>query len=118
MSRYGYLEVFHSPLEFEITRVDCSVDPDDVTACNEPFIRIYTICHSDFDFRLKHQIALVDKSKFKDGRFHFRNSGMKGFCSEEKSKFHCVLMSDFLSIIFFFFFFFFFLLGRLSPLSG
>ena len=23
MSRYRYLEVFHSPLEFEITRVDC-----------------------------------------------------------------------------------------------
>ena len=23
MSRYGYLEVFQSPLEFEITRVDC-----------------------------------------------------------------------------------------------
>ena len=23
MSKYGYLEVFHSPLEFEITRVDC-----------------------------------------------------------------------------------------------
>ena len=24
VSRYGYLEVFQSPLEFEITRVDCS----------------------------------------------------------------------------------------------
>ena len=24
MSRYGYLEVFQSPLEFEITRVNCS----------------------------------------------------------------------------------------------
>ena len=23
MSKYGYLEVFHSPLNFEITRVDC-----------------------------------------------------------------------------------------------
>ena len=25
MSRYGYLEVFQSPLEFEITRVNCRV---------------------------------------------------------------------------------------------
>ena len=25
MSRYGYLEVFNSPLEFEITRVDCTL---------------------------------------------------------------------------------------------
>ena len=25
MSRYGYLEVFQSPLEFEITRVDCNI---------------------------------------------------------------------------------------------
>ena len=24
MSRYGYLEVFHSPVDFEITRVDCT----------------------------------------------------------------------------------------------
>ena len=24
MARYGYLEVFHSPLDFEITRVDCN----------------------------------------------------------------------------------------------
>ena len=24
MSRYGYLEVFQSPLDFEITRVDCT----------------------------------------------------------------------------------------------
>ena len=24
MPRYGYLEVFQSPLEFEITKVDCS----------------------------------------------------------------------------------------------
>ena len=36
MSKYGYLEVFQSPLDFEITGVDCtctvayanSVDPD------------------------------------------------------------------------------------------
>ena len=25
MSRYGYLKVFKSPLEFEITRVDCII---------------------------------------------------------------------------------------------
>ena len=26
MSWYGYLEVFHSPLDFEITRVDCIIN--------------------------------------------------------------------------------------------
>ena len=41
-------------------------------------IRIYTVCHSVFDFRLKPLFASVDKSKFKNGRVQFRNSRMKG----------------------------------------
>ena len=41
------------------------------------FIRIYTICHSGLDFRLKPLFAVVSTSKFKDGRVHFRDSGMK-----------------------------------------
>ena len=40
-------------------------------------IRSYTVCHSVFDFTLKPLFASVDMSKFKDGRMHFRNSGMK-----------------------------------------
>ena len=37
-------------------------------------IRIYTVCHSVLDFRLKPLCA----SKLEDGRVHFRNSGLKG----------------------------------------
>ena len=40
-------------------------------------IWIYTVCHSVIDFRLKPLCASVDMSKLKDGRVHFRNSGMK-----------------------------------------
>ena len=43
-----------------------------------PLIRIYTVCHSVFHFRLQALFASVDMSKFKDGRVHFRNSGVKG----------------------------------------
>ena len=46
-----------------------------ITSC---FIKIYTVWHSVSDFRLKPLFASVDKSKFKNGRFHFWNSGMKG----------------------------------------
>ena len=45
--------------------------------------RIYTVCHSVFDFRLKPLFASVNMSKFKDGRVHFRNFGMKGLTSHE-----------------------------------
>ena len=50
-----------------------SVDPDE-TACNvmSCHIWIYTVCHSVFYFKLKPLLALVAKSKFKDGRVHFR----------------------------------------------
>ena len=41
-------------------------------------LMIHTICLSDFDFRLKPLFVSVDMSNFKDGRVHFRNSGMKG----------------------------------------
>ena len=40
--------------------------------------RIYTVRHSVFDFRLKLLFAAMDMSKFKDGKVHFRNLGMKG----------------------------------------
>ena len=40
-------------------------------------IRIYTVFYSAFDFRLKPHFASVDVSKFKDGRVHLRNFGMK-----------------------------------------
>ena len=41
-------------------------------------IRIYAVCHSVFDFKLKALFASVDMSKVKDGMVHFRNSEMKG----------------------------------------
>ena len=34
--------------------------------------------HSVSDFRLKPQFASMDMSKFKDGKVHFKNSGVKG----------------------------------------
>ena len=37
-----------------------------------------TVCHSVFDFTVKPLFKTVVRSKFKDGRVHFRNSGMKG----------------------------------------
>ena len=37
-------------------------------------IRTCNVCHSDTDFRLKPLFASVDKSKFENGRVHFRNS--------------------------------------------
>ena len=56
-----------------------SIDPDEM-ACiiMSSFIRIYMVCHSTYHFNLKPLFSSVDKSKFKDGRVHFRNSGMKG----------------------------------------
>ena len=44
-----------------------------VTSC---LIRI--VYHSVSDFRLKPLFTSVDKSKFKNGRVHLRNSGMAG----------------------------------------
>ena len=41
-------------------------------------IRICTVCHSVFHFKLKHLFASMAMSKFKAGRLHFRNSQMKG----------------------------------------
>ena len=51
-----------------------SVDLDE-TAHMSHLIRICTICHSVFDFRLKPLLASIDKSKVSDGKVHFRNSG-------------------------------------------
>ena len=51
-------------------------------------IRIYIVCHSVFDFRLKPQIVSVDKSKFKNGRVHFRNSGIKRLKACYKQNWH------------------------------
>ena len=51
-----------------------NVDPDETSH----LIWIYTVCHSDFNFRLKPLFASVDMSKFKDGGVHIRNTGMKG----------------------------------------
>ena len=34
-------------------------------------------CHSVIDFGLKHLFATMDVSKFRDGRIHFINSGVK-----------------------------------------
>ena len=50
-----------------------SVDPDE-TARMSRLISIYTVCHSVFDVAciMKHLIASVDMSKFKDGRVHCR----------------------------------------------
>ena len=47
-------------------------------------IRIYTVCHSVFDFRLKPLFASVDMAKFRDGRVHLKNSGMKGLNNVER----------------------------------
>ena len=41
-------------------------------------IRIYTVWHSVFQFRLKLVFSTMDRSKFKNGRDDFRNSGVKG----------------------------------------
>ena len=40
-------------------------------------IRIYTVCNSGFDFRLKLLFESVGMSKFKNGRIYFKTSGMK-----------------------------------------
>ena len=47
-------------------------------AHNEPSHLDLTVCHSVTDFSLKPLFDKVDVSNFRDGRFHFRNSGMKG----------------------------------------
>ena len=44
-------------------------------------IRIYTVCHSNVIFWLASLFASVRVSKFEEGIFHFRNSGMKGLNS-------------------------------------
>ena len=41
-------------------------------------IRIYTVYQSVFDFELKPLFARMEMSKSKDGRVHFRNTGVKG----------------------------------------
>ena len=61
-----------SPTDQKPISVQTSVQP--VTS---RLIRIYTICQSDFGFRLTPLFASVDKSKFKNGRVHFRSSGTK-----------------------------------------
>ena len=40
-------------------------------------IRIYTVCHTVFDYRLKPLFAIMDRPKYKDGHVDFRNSGVK-----------------------------------------
>ena len=59
------------------------VDPEEM-ACKNRLIRIYTVCYSVFDFRLKLLLASVDKSK--NGSVHFRNSGMKGLIEQHPVK--------------------------------
>ena len=54
-----------------------SVDQDEM-AHYEPSHQDPHCCHYAFDFTLKPLFEAVDMSKFKDGRVHFRNSGMKG----------------------------------------
>ena len=69
-------------------------------------IRICSVCHSAFQFRLKPLFASVKKSKFKNGRVHFRNSGIKGLINiveyivEQRTR-----RLSWYSIFFFFFFF-------------
>ena len=41
-------------------------------------IRIYTVYHSVFDFKLASLFAKMDMSNLIDERVHFRNSRMKG----------------------------------------
>ena len=45
-------------------------------------IRIYTVCLSVFDFRLKPLFATIYVSKFTDGRVHVRNLGVKGLVTK------------------------------------
>ena len=40
-------------------------------------IRIYTVFYSALDVRLKSPFATTDMSKFRDGKIHLRNLGMK-----------------------------------------
>ena len=40
-------------------------------------IRIYTVCHSVIDIGLNPLFATMDVSRFKAGRVHFRNLGVK-----------------------------------------
>ena len=42
-------------------------------------ISTYTVCHSVSLFTLKHLFPTIELSKFKIGRVHFRNSGVKVF---------------------------------------
>ena len=70
-------------LEFRILTISAWQTKTDICANSvEPIlvtrlIRIYTVCHSVFDLRLKPLFASVNMSKFKDGKFHLRDSGMK-----------------------------------------
>ena len=55
-----------------------SVDPDE-TARNGPSHQdLHYLPFGFFDYTLKPLFEAVDMSKFKDGRVHYRNSGMKG----------------------------------------
>ena len=54
-----------------------SVDPDEIPH-KEPSHQNLHCLPFHFDFRLKPLFASVDVSKFKDGRVHFRNLGVKG----------------------------------------
>ena len=41
-------------------------------------IRIFIVCHAVVDISLKPLFATMDVSKLRDGRVHFRTSGVKG----------------------------------------
>ena len=73
------------------TKIDTcanSVDLDGTETSR--LIRIYTVCHSKFDFRLKPLFASVDVSMFMDERVHFRNSGMKGLIPLSPTVYLCL----------------------------
>ena len=46
-------------------------------------IWIYTVSNSVTELQLKHLFATMDVSKFRDGRVHFRNLGVKGLKQTE-----------------------------------
>ena len=65
-----------------------TVDPDE-TAHMSRLIWIYTVCHSVCAFWQRPLFATVGVPKFKDGRAHFRNSGMKGLTVGKSADLTC-----------------------------
>ena len=55
---------------------------------------ILTVCHFVFDFRLKPLFALVDMSKFKGGKVHYRNSGMEELTVLKMLRGKCVYVTN------------------------